>query len=97
MLDLFRVFDGLGQSKIRNFKVSIMDEDIFWFDVAMDKGMLIEDSISITKLFHKEPNFILRKDVLAIVHVFIQIPPIAKLHDDVEVLLTGDLYLLVVD
>ncbi len=74
-----------------------MYENVLRFDVAMNKGMLVEYLVSIAKLFEEKPNFILRVGVLAIVHEFIQIASIAKLHDDVEVPLTRDLDLLVVD
>jgi hypothetical protein len=59
--------------------------------------MLIEHLIPVAKLLHEEPDLILRDVVLAIEHVLIQIAPIAKLHNDVEIPLAGDLDLLVVD
>lgn len=74
-----------------------MYQNILRLDIPMHKCLFIEHLVPFTKLFQEKPYLFLCDVVLAIEHVLIQVSAIAKLHDQVEIPLTGDLYFFVVD
>ena len=74
-----------------------MYENIFSFDVPMYKRIIIQNFIALAKLFEKEPYFLFRQAVFIIKQIFLKVPSVAKLHNQIEILLTGYLYLFIVD
>jgi hypothetical protein len=61
------------------------------------KLRVVEYLIAVAKLFEKEPDLILVEVVLAVEQKFIQIASVAELHNQVQIVLAGNLDFLVVD
>jgi hypothetical protein len=74
-----------------------VNEDVLCFDVSVDKRVLVEDFIALAELFKEEPYFLFGNEVLVIKEILFEVPSVAILHDEVEVIFAGDLYFFVVD
>lgn len=53
----------------------------------MNNIIVVQNFIALTKLFKKEPNFLFRYMILLLVHIFVQISLVAKLHYEIKIIL----------
>lgn len=87
----FHVFYLSGKPKISEFEISIVNQDILWFNVSVNDGTIVKHFISFTKLFQKEPYFFFRDIELLSYQILIEVSFVAVLHDEIKVVLRWDL------
>jgi hypothetical protein len=79
-----RIVDLPGKTKISEFKCPIMDKNVLWLNIAVDEAGVMQNAIAFGDLFEYFPYLMLGHEHHTF-EVVLQRPPVAVLHNDVEI------------
>lgn len=66
VINSFMIGKYLGKSEVCNFNISIVNQDVFRFNISMHHEMVVQDLIALAELLKEEPDFLFRNVVFAI-------------------------------
>lgn len=78
------------QTKISNFKLSIMNKNILWLDIPMDKMAIVKYMISLSELLKESPNYFFRT-VMIIFDIVLKRTTITIFHNQIKIILSNNL------
>ncbi len=76
------------QTKISNFKFSIMNKNILRLDIPMDKMAIVKYMIALGKLLKESPNYFFRA-VMIIFDIVLKRTTIAIFHNKIKIILSN--------
>lgn len=78
------------QTKVSNFKLSIMNKNILGLDISMDKMTVVQYMIALDKLLKESPNYFFRT-VMIIFNIVLKRTTIAIFHNEIKIILSNNL------